>query len=490
MVRATVAALPAPYSKRAHTFRTAGGDSPAARARLGSPSFIGLDKARSVPAGFVTELASEHRPACIQNGLRHSGFRKFGRVHIADDDQCVLPSKTGRLLVKVVAARVGDLGVDRLHPAFIPGSLRYGERGFILAVMPQRGNSLPVAARSKVFQAKVNTNRAIACRTQNFHVALKCDVPAASRVLNERPGADLAAEFSRLPEMEFAFEVCDSGTIDFNSPVNKRNKAKGTFCPATGAEPRATPVGVAGYSKLAANRRHRIRVQPQFGGNACRQLDQVKGRRPPAFTTSLPATFGFTLSGDAEVPHLINRPSMAVQVLSCRRVLDAVFKRQHHAEELNWSAWRIQVVNPDYRRERHSVTKLVCHLVFVTKYRRKVFDAAAIEWLAGHFAKVCETMGCRFIACDGEADHIHLMVEYPPKHSVSVLVNAFKGTSSRLLRQARPDIASRYWKGVLWSPSYFAASAGGAPLERVKRYVEEQRLSSPSSRTGFPDAGF
>ena len=132
----------------------------------------------------------------------------------------------------------------------------------------------------------------------------------------------------------------------------------------------------------------------------------------------------------------------------------------------------------EYRRGRHSVTKLVCHLVFVTKYRRKLFDDAAIGWLHGHFAKVCETMDCVLVACDGEADHIHLLVEYPPKYSVSVLVNALNGTSSRLLRVARRDRATRYWKGVLWSPSYFAASAGGAPLERVKQYVEAQRAET------------
>jgi putative transposase len=122
---------------------------------------------------------------------------------------------------------------------------------------------------------------------------------------------------------------------------------------------------------------------------------------------------------------------------------------------------------------------LVCHLVFVTKYRRKLLDDPAINWLKGHFSKVCAAMDCVLIACDGEKDHIHLLVEYPPKHSISALVNALKGTSSRLLRLERRDIAARYWRGVLWSPSYFAASAGGAPLERVKQYVEAQRASSP-----------
>lgn len=131
-----------------------------------------------------------------------------------------------------------------------------------------------------------------------------------------------------------------------------------------------------------------------------------------------------------------------------------------------------------FRRERHSVSRLVVHLVCATKYRRKVFDAGALAWLQLHFAKVCATMGAELLTCDGEADHVHLLIEYPPKYSVSVLVNVLKGTSSRLLRAERPDLAARYWQGVLWSPSYLAASAGAAPMEAIKRYVEQQRESS------------
>jgi putative transposase len=131
----------------------------------------------------------------------------------------------------------------------------------------------------------------------------------------------------------------------------------------------------------------------------------------------------------------------------------------------------------DFRRERHSVSRLTVHLVCVTKYRRKVLDDAALAWLREHGAKVFEGMGCTLLACDGEADHLHLLVEYPPKHSISVLVNAFKGTSSRLLRKERPDIAGRFRDDVLWSPSYFAASTGGAPLEQVKLYIQQQRAS-------------
>ena len=67
----------------------------------------------------------------------------------------------------------------------------------------------------------------------------------------------------------------------------------------------------------------------------------------------------------------------------------------------------------DFRRKRYSVSWLTVHLVFVTKYRRKVFDAAVLDWLRGHFEKVCETMDCQLLACDGEADHLHsVVVEY------------------------------------------------------------------------------
>ena len=129
----------------------------------------------------------------------------------------------------------------------------------------------------------------------------------------------------------------------------------------------------------------------------------------------------------------------------------------------------------DIRRGRSCVSALHVHLVFVAKYRRKVFDGPAIEALREIFGKVCADFGAELRACDGEDDHVHLLVQYPPKVSVSALVNSLKGVSSRLLRQRRPEIARRYWKGVLWSPSYFAASCGGAPLSIIRQYVEQQR---------------
>lgn len=115
------------------------------------------------------------------------------------------------------------------------------------------------------------------------------------------------------------------------------------------------------------------------------------------------------------------------------------------------------------------------HLVFVTKYRRTVFDAEAIRRLRAIFAEVCADFGAELIDMDGEGDHVHLLVEYHPKVAVSRLVNSLKGVSSRLLRKERPDMHRHYWKGMLWSPSYFAASCGGAPISILRQYIEKQK---------------
>jgi putative transposase len=129
----------------------------------------------------------------------------------------------------------------------------------------------------------------------------------------------------------------------------------------------------------------------------------------------------------------------------------------------------------EVRRGRHCIFKMHVHLVFVTKYRRRVFDAAAIDALRDVFQSVCRDIEARLVQMDGEDDHVHLLIEYPPKVPVSSLVNSLKGVSSRLLRQRRPDLRKRYWRGVLWSPSYFAASCGGAPIAIVRQYIEQQK---------------
>ena len=128
-----------------------------------------------------------------------------------------------------------------------------------------------------------------------------------------------------------------------------------------------------------------------------------------------------------------------------------------------------------FRTGRNCVFLLHVHLVFVTKYRRKVFTNEIIQELKEIFACVCSDFQAELVEMDGERDHVHLLITYPPKNSISRLVNSLKGVSSRLIRKKQyPSIAKALWGSALWSPSYFAGSCGGAPLETIRLYIEQQ----------------
>ncbi|ART57243.1 IS200/IS605 family transposase (plasmid) [Acidovorax carolinensis] len=130
----------------------------------------------------------------------------------------------------------------------------------------------------------------------------------------------------------------------------------------------------------------------------------------------------------------------------------------------------------EYRRGRTVVSNLHVHLVFVTKYRRDVLSERAIEVIRDACIGVCEDFGAKLAQLNGEDDHVHLLVEYPATVALSRMVNSLKGVSSRMLRAMEfPEVQRRLWGGHLWSPSYFAVSCGGAPIEIVRQYIEDQR---------------
>ena len=128
------------------------------------------------------------------------------------------------------------------------------------------------------------------------------------------------------------------------------------------------------------------------------------------------------------------------------------------------------------RKGRNCVFLLHTHLVFVTKYRRGVFTKQILQELRKIFFSVCCDFDAQLVEFDGEKDHVHLLVNYPPHIAVSKLVNSLKGVSSRLIRkQNHPTIMKSLWGNALWSPSYFAGSCGGTPLDVVKQYIQGQK---------------
>lgn len=127
------------------------------------------------------------------------------------------------------------------------------------------------------------------------------------------------------------------------------------------------------------------------------------------------------------------------------------------------------------RHGRHCVFLLHAHLVFVTKYRNICFSKRVLEHLNELFQSVCHAYEAELVEFNGEGDHVHLLVNYPPKVSLSKLVMSLKGVSSKMVREKKyPEITSRIRGDSLWSASYFAGSCGGASLEVIKAYIESQ----------------
>jgi putative transposase len=124
------------------------------------------------------------------------------------------------------------------------------------------------------------------------------------------------------------------------------------------------------------------------------------------------------------------------------------------------------------RRERHSVSAIRVHLVCVVKYRKKIITLDGLEVIKKSFQEVADKMGFVLEEFEGESDHVHALIEYPPKLSISAIVNSLKGVSSRLYGQAGHP--KPMGKQALWSPSYFASSVGGAPIEVLKAYIQNQ----------------
>ena len=132
--------------------------------------------------------------------------------------------------------------------------------------------------------------------------------------------------------------------------------------------------------------------------------------------------------------------------------------------------------DPDVRRGRSVVYHLHVHLVFVTKYRRDVFNAQMLTRCEQVMREVCGDFGADLREFTGEGDHVHLLVHYPPSVAISRLVNSLKGVSSRRLREENVGPINRAGtRGHFWSPSYFAGSCGGAPLAIVKDYIAQQK---------------
>jgi REP-associated tyrosine transposase len=119
------------------------------------------------------------------------------------------------------------------------------------------------------------------------------------------------------------------------------------------------------------------------------------------------------------------------------------------------------------------VSLLHNHLVFVTKYRRAVFTDAMLTFCEQTMRAVCAEL--ELVEFNGEADHTHLLVAYPPTLAICVLAYRLKGRTAYAVRREFTGVCVRArMRGHPWSPSYFAVSCEGAPLSIIKQYIDGQ----------------
>ena len=115
------------------------------------------------------------------------------------------------------------------------------------------------------------------------------------------------------------------------------------------------------------------------------------------------------------------------------------------------------------------------HLVLVTKYRNKCFTDEILDSLKTICENQCKKWEVDLLEFDGGDDHIHLMLGLNPTLQPSKFINSLKTVTSRLIRkQYAEHMSVYYWKPVLWSRAYCLLTAGGAPLEVLKEYIQNQ----------------
>ncbi|MGB7442286.1 MAG: IS200/IS605 family transposase [Coleofasciculaceae cyanobacterium] len=123
----------------------------------------------------------------------------------------------------------------------------------------------------------------------------------------------------------------------------------------------------------------------------------------------------------------------------------------------------------------HCAYNLNAHIVFVTKYRRNVINIEMLQTLQSIFTRLCLAKECELLEFSGETDHVHLLISYPPNVTLSKLINNLKAVSSKLIRQQFSEqVNKHYSKPVFWTQAYCIISAGGAPLDVLKTYINSQ----------------
>lgn len=136
----------------------------------------------------------------------------------------------------------------------------------------------------------------------------------------------------------------------------------------------------------------------------------------------------------------------------------------------------------DLHYGRTSVYSLQYHLILVTKYRQGVLVGDVKQELATMLRSLANQFDMTIEEMEIMSDHVHLLVDASPKHSISSIMKGLKGVSARMLFMHHPEIKSKLWGGHLWQPSYFAATVSDRSEEQMREYIRHQKPSKGKTR--------
>lgn len=122
----------------------------------------------------------------------------------------------------------------------------------------------------------------------------------------------------------------------------------------------------------------------------------------------------------------------------------------------------------------HSVFKLYYHLILVVKYRRKVFNNEICEYAKERFIDVSDKYNIELESFNHDRDHIHVLFRAHPNTELSKFINAYKSSTSRMIKKNYLEVKSKLWGSSFWTKSYCLLTSGGVSTEVIRKYIETQ----------------
>lgn len=140
----------------------------------------------------------------------------------------------------------------------------------------------------------------------------------------------------------------------------------------------------------------------------------------------------------------------------------------------------------DERYEKGGHTKWECkyHVVWIPKYRFKILVGKVRDWLKQVLQQECETLEVEITKGTIADDHVHMVFQIPPKHSVAYVMQELKRKSAKRLVDRFPELRKRYWGQHIWARGYFVSTVG-IDEEAIRRYIqshEEKEMMERQAR--------